>query len=68
MDKVILRLANILLQKDFVEFLIPWLAVLPDEKIILKNAETLQRMKESVFSTLEWVNSDNAHAKSINNL
>ena len=45
MDKVVLRLAKILQQKDFVEFLIPWLAVLPDEKIILKNAETLQRVK-----------------------
>ena len=67
-DKVITRLAKILEQKDFVEFLIPWLAVLPDQKIVLSNVDTLLRVKESIFSVLEWVKSDNVHAKSIDNM
>ena len=67
-DKVIIRLAKILEQKDFVEFLIPWLAMLPDQKIVLNNVETLLKVKEAIFSVLEWVKSDNVHAKSIDNM
>ena len=51
-DKVVFRLAKILEQKDFVEFLIPWLAMLPDQKIVLKNKETLLKLKDAIFSVL----------------
>ena len=67
-DRVIFRLAKILEQRDFVEFLIPWLAVLPDQKISLQNVDTLLKVKEAIFSLLEWVKRDNAHTTLIDDL